>query len=108
MGWLGAAAIGSISALVTSFSFSSLFLLLLSSLSKRIFLLSARNYFYLGAFQLPFSFFQGRFILAALSFSFLSLLSPSDQPPSTVSVRTVSLKLVMKPILLNRPSGLSD
>ena len=40
--------------------------------------------------------------LAALSFSFLSHLSPSDQPPSTVSVRTVALKLV------TQPSGLSD
>ena len=48
------------------------------------------------------------FVLAALSRSFLSLLSPSSQPLSTVSVRTVALKLVTKPILLNRPSGLSD
>ena len=57
VGWLGAAAVGSIPALVTFFSFSSLLLLLfLSSLSKPIFLLFTRNYFYLGAFQLPFSF----------------------------------------------------
>ena len=34
MGWLGAAAVGSIQALVTFFSFSSLFLLFLTSLSK--------------------------------------------------------------------------
>ena len=44
----------------------------------------------------------------SLSFLLLSLLSPSDQPPSTVSVRTVALKLVTKPFLLKRPSGLSD
>ena len=108
VGWLGAAAVGSIPILVTLFSFSSLLLLFLSSLSKPIFLLSTRNHFYLGAFQLPFSFLQRRFVLAALSFSLLSLLSPSDQPLSTVSVRTVALKLVMKPFLLKRPSGLSD
>ena len=35
----------------------------------------------------------------SLSFSLLSVLSPSDQPPSTVSVRTIALKLVTKPIL---------
>ena len=57
VGWLGAAAVDSIPALVTFFSFSSLLLLLfLSSLSKPMFLLSTPNYFYLGAFQLPFSF----------------------------------------------------
>ena len=56
VGWLGAAAVASIPALVTFFSFSSLLLLFLSSLSKPIFLLFTRNYFYLGAFQLPFSF----------------------------------------------------
>ena len=45
MGWLGAAAAGSIPALVTFFSFSSLLLLLfLSSLSKPIFLLSTRSH----------------------------------------------------------------
>ena len=87
------------------FLFSSL--LFLSSLSRPIFLLSTQNYFYLGAFQLPFSFLQRWFVLAALSFSLLSLLSPSDQPHSTVSVRTVALKLVTKPFLLKRPSGLS-
>ena len=48
MGWLGAAAVGSIPALVTFFSFSSLLLLFLSSLSKPIFLLSTQHYFYLG------------------------------------------------------------
>ena len=51
VGWQGAAAVGSIPALVTFFSFSSLLLLLLllllflSSLSKPIFLLFTRNYF---------------------------------------------------------------
>ena len=43
----------------------------------------------------------------SLSFSLLSLLSPSDQPHRP-SVRTVTLKLVTKPFLLKRPSGLSD
>ena len=32
----------------------------------------------------------------SLSFSLLSLLSPSDQPSSTVSVRTVALKLASR------------
>ena len=40
VGWLGAAAVGSIPPLVTVFSFSSLLLLFLSSLSKPLFLLS--------------------------------------------------------------------
>ena len=43
VGWLGAATVGSIPALVTFCSFSSL-LLFLSSLSKPIFLLSIRNF----------------------------------------------------------------
>ena len=43
-GWLGAAAVGSIPALVTFFSFSSFLLLFLSSLSKPIFLLSTQHF----------------------------------------------------------------
>ena len=39
---------------------------------------------------------------------FLSLLSPSYQPPIDRVSPNVALKLVTKPILLNRLSGLSD
>ena len=39
---------------------------------------------------------------------FLSLLSPSSQPPIDRVSSNVALKLVTKPILLNRLSGLSD
>ena len=39
---------------------------------------------------------------------FLSLLSPSSQPPIDRVSPNVALKLVTKPILLNRLSGLSD
>ena len=39
---------------------------------------------------------------------FLSLLSASSQPPIDRVSPNVALKLVTKPIVLNRPSGLSD
>ena len=39
---------------------------------------------------------------------FLSPLSPSSQPPIDRVSPNLALKLVTKPILLNRPSGLSD
>ena len=67
VGWLGAAAVGSIPALVTFFSFSSLLLLFLSSLSKPKFLLSTQ-YFFSMKFQ------PGR-----------SLANRSSAPDSTVA-----------------------
>ena len=45
-----------------------------------------------SAASLSLSLLQRWFVLAALSRSFFSLLSPSSQPQSTVSVRTVALK----------------
>ena len=48
------------------------------------------------------------YLYLSISHSFRSFLSPSSESPSTVSVRTVALKVVTKPTSLNRLSGLRD
>ena len=93
-GWLGVALAQSTPAFA-AFEFLSFSLL---SFNVNV-LLYLRNNFPLGAFQLPLSLILRRFVPAALFISLLSVFSPYSHLPSTVSVRTVALKLVSKPIL---------
>ena len=96
-GWLGAAAVGSIPALVLSST--SVF----SSLSSTSVFISSRCSFSCHSPLCPAPVRPG-----CLFCLFLSLLSPSSQPPIDRVSPNVALKLVTKPILLKRLSGLSD
>ena len=100
-GWLGAAAIGSIPALALSQALSSTSVF--SSLPSTSVFISSRCLFSCRSPLCPAPVRPG-----CLFCLFLSLLSPSSQPPIDRVSPNVALKLVTKPILLNRLIGLSD
>ena len=103
-GWLGAAAVGSIPALALSLFLQRLYFLLFL---QRLYLsLCAVRSAAILLFVLR------RFVLAASSACFFPFFLPPPNPPPPPPIDRVSpnvaLKLVTKPILLNRLSGLSD